>query len=130
MSRILRIVASLASWVLVVGCNRSGKPIMITLPDGFVGEFRIVKDSQTGQEPLERGRSLIYKIPESGILHVKDDRPFYRWHAESIYYESGKHVTCEALGTTAGRHSTGPSSSESSTKFDGTTHRWRVVDSP
>jgi hypothetical protein len=124
--RLLTIV-SITLLSFLAGCDRSGKPIVIVLPDGFTGEFQIVKDSRTGSEPLEKNGSWVFEIPADGTLRVKGDRPFYLWHNEVIRYKNGKSVNCEHLGTTAGRRSTGPNRFEGSTEFDGTTHQWRVV---
>jgi hypothetical protein len=127
MRRLFQIVASIIPVLLLAGCNRSGKPILIVLPDGFTGEFRIVKDSQNGREPVEENGSWVFEIPSDGTLRVKDDRPFYSFHEQVIRYKNGKSVRCEDLGTLAGSRPTGPNSSEASTDFDGTTHEWRVI---
>ncbi len=113
--------------LLLEGCNRSGKPILIVLPDGYTGEFRIVKDSRRCGELVERNGQWVFEIPADGTLYVKDDGPFYRWQSEAVRYKKGGTVRCEDLGTTAGSRSTGPNSSEASTSFDGTTHLWRVI---
>ena len=70
----------------------------------------------------------IFDIPSTGVLIVKDDHPFYRWHQEIHLYADGHPASLESLGTTAGTIQTGPGTSKGSTAHDGTTHRWRVVE--
>jgi len=72
----------------------------------------------------------IFEIPANGILVVNDDYPFYMWHQASYVYSDGRPAQVESLGTTAGTIQTGPGSSQSSTEYDGTTHRWKVADAP
>src|SRR5262245_21524687 len=111
---------------VVPGCRDSGKTVLLILPNGFRGEFQVVKDATQGADPVERNGEGVFEIPPSGVLIVKDDRPFYRWHSERARYANGQPVAVEGLGVLAGNRSTGPNSSESSTDFDGTTHTWRV----
>jgi hypothetical protein len=70
----------------------------------------------------------VFDIPPGGALVVSDDGPFYRWHEETFVYSDGRPARVESLGTEAGSVVTGPGSSRSSTEYDGTTHRWRVID--
>jgi hypothetical protein len=115
-----------AALSLASGCSDSGKPIRFVLPNDFKGEFCVVKDSVNGADLTERNGEWVFEIPPDGVLKVKNDRPLYRWHAQSASYADGREVACDDLGTRAGARSTGPNSSESSTNFDGTTHTWRV----
>jgi hypothetical protein len=111
---------------VVAGCSDSGKPVLLIVPNGFRGEFQVVKDSAQGADPVERNGEWVFEIPPSGVLRVKDDSPFYRWHSERARYANGQPASVEGLGVRAGSRSTGPNSSEGSTDFDGTTHTWRV----
>jgi len=112
-----------AALMAAAGCSSSGKPVLFVLPAGFRGEFRVVKDSAQGAELVERGGEWVFEIPPSGVLRVKDDRPFYRWHVERARYPDGRAVTIEGVGTRAGFSA---SQGDSSTDYDGTTHTWRV----
>ena len=111
---------------VVAGCSDSGKPVLFILPNGFKGEFQIVKDSSNGVDLVEQNGEWVFNIPPSGRLKVKDDRPFYRWHSERARYANGQSVSCEGGETRAGSRSTGPNGLEGSTDFDGTTHTWRI----
>ena len=124
--RFIYFTFGLAVLLLASGCSDSGKPIWLILPNDFKGEFRIVLDSVNGVNLIERNGVWEVEIPPSGVLMVRNDRPFYRWHAEGCRYADGRIVAYQDLGTRAGTRSTGPNSSEGSTDFDGTTHRWRV----
>src|SRR4051812_17496848 len=86
----------------LAGCNRSGKPIMIVLPDGYRGEFRIVKDSEHGRELVQHNDWWVFDIPEDGTLYVKDDWPFYRWHGFTVRYRNGRTASTAERGTTPG----------------------------
>jgi hypothetical protein len=99
---------------------------LFILPNHFKGEFHVVKDSIRGEDLVERNGEWVFEIPTSGVLKVKNDQPFYLWHAVRFRYADGQAVDCEGLGVKLGSHSTGPNSSEGSTEFDGTTHSWRV----
>lgn len=123
---VIRFAALITLIFLLAGCSRSGKPILIVLPDGFTEEFWIVKDLHSGLELREENGFWVFEIPAEGVLYIKDDRPFYVWHHEVARYKSGQSVKYEDLGTLAGRRRTGHNSSESSTEFDGTTHHYRV----
>jgi hypothetical protein len=124
------VVAGLTTLGAFAGCSRSGKPVLIILPDSFKGEFQIVKDSKKGEELIEENGCWVFSIPPEGTLYVKNDRPFYLWHTEVIRYKKGGVVNCKDLGALAGSRRTGPMSEEASTDFDGTAHRWRVLDPP
>ncbi|WP_439624636.1 hypothetical protein [Gemmata sp.] len=110
------------------GCSNSGKPILFVLPNDFTGEFSVVKDSAHGAELVEQSVGWVIEIPPSGVLRVKDDRSFYRWHAERARYADGREVSYQHIGTMGGSRPT-PHGSEGSTDFDGTTHRYRVTGS-
>lgn len=109
--------------LIAAGCNNSGKPVLFVLPADFRGEFRIVKDSVGGVELVERNGEYVFEIPPSGVLRVKNDRPFYRWHVERAPYLDGRVVEIEGIGSAAGYN---PGKGGSSTEYDGTTHAWRV----
>jgi hypothetical protein len=111
------------AFITATGCNNSGNPVLFILPDGFRGEIQIIKDSVKGAEPAERGDWWVFEVPPSGVLRIKDDRMFYRWHAQRAQYSDGRAVSVELVGTRAG-FSAG--SGDYSTEYDGTTHTWRV----
>jgi hypothetical protein len=119
----------LVAFVLIaVGCSLTTQPIMVILPDGYVGEFRIVKDSANGQKLVQQNGWWVFEIPDDGTLYVHEDWPFYLWHSFSVRYRDGRPAAIEDLGTRAGSRSTGPNSIEFNGNFDGTTQHWRVLD--
>lgn len=122
------LLASLGPLFAAAYGNGSGRPIRVILSPGFVGEFSIVKDGKRGVtiEPTEG--VWVYRIPESGILFVRENAPFFRWHPPIQFVDArGSTVVVEPLETTAGSRPAGPGASSSSTDFDGTTHRWRAL---
>jgi hypothetical protein len=119
-------VLDIALLAVVPGCSDSGKPVLFILPNDFKGEFRIVKDATRGADLAERNGEWVFEFPARGVLKVKNDRPFYRWHSERARYADGRPVVVDGIGTLAGSRPTGPNSTESSTDLNGTTHIWRV----
>lgn len=105
----------------------SGRPIKIVLPDAYAGPFSIVKDRRRGAELASENGVWVFEIPADGVLVVKDDAPFYQWHAQWVVDRSGRDIQVRELGTRPGKIKTGANSSSASTDFDGTTHRWEVV---
>jgi hypothetical protein len=127
---ILCLAAAIGPFALSAYFNRPGKPVKIVLPEGFRGEFSIIKDREHGQDLKLRDGEWLFEIPAGGVLVVNDDRPFYRWHRESVVYSDGRPAMVESLGVAAGSITTGPGSSHASTDYDGTEHRWKVLDAP
>lgn len=126
----LCVAAALGPFVLAAYANRSGYPIRIVVPAGLRGEFSIVKDRVKGQELNLQGGAWVFEIPATGELVVNDDYPFYMWHQATYVYSDGRPARVESLGVSAGKIQTGPNSARASTEYDGTTHRWKVVDAP
>lgn len=127
---VLCLAAAIGPFALAAYANRSGNPIRVVLPVGYDGEFAIVKDRANGQDLKLRDGAWVFEIPADGELVVNDDSPFYRWHQTTFVYSSGRPARVESLGTKAGSIQTGPGSWRGSTEFDGTAHRWRVVNTP
>jgi hypothetical protein len=120
------VTAVLLATLWAGGCDSSGKWIVIVLPDGYRGEFRIVKDSEVGKDLVERDGKWVFEIPADGTLRVKDHSPFYQWHKMDYRFRDGTRAIVEDLGTRPAQRET-PSGFAWSTDWDGTTHTWRVV---
>ena len=104
-----------------------GRSIEIVVPDGFVGEARIVYDPQNGGQPDQSGFSYVFRIPTSGVLRVKDQSPFFRMHTESVRHEGGKKAKVRQAYAATGDPITRPDgSSFASTEMAGTTHVWVI----
>lgn len=127
---ILCIAAAIGPFALAAYYNQSGKPIRIVLPDGFRGDFLIVKDREKGQDLKLQDGEWLFEIPASGVLVINDDHPFCMWHQERFVYSDGRFAMVEILETTPGSIMTGRNSSIASTDYDGTTHHWKVLDAP
>ncbi|OAI39469.1 hypothetical protein AYO40_05735 [Planctomycetaceae bacterium SCGC AG-212-D15] len=96
----------------------STMPIKVILPTGYTGNFFIVRDRVLGQDLVQRDGFWVFEVPDSGILRIKDDDPFYQWHGEVVVDRGGHPVIVRDLGTS-------PGTSEGST--DGTTHGWEAI---
>jgi hypothetical protein len=127
MLRKLLVTGLLVLCHLQSGCSNSGNQILIVLPNFYNGEFRIVKDSQKGQALVKENDWWVFEIPRDGTIYVREVSPFYKWHSLSVRYKNGESVDYEDLGTSLGTRSMGPNTTEGSTDFDGTTHRWQVI---
>jgi hypothetical protein len=127
---ILCLAAAIGPFALSAYFNRPGKPVRIVLPEGFRGEFLIVRDREKGQDLKLQDGEWLFEIPASGVLVINDDHPFCMWHQERFAYSDGRSATVEILETTPGSIITGANSSIASTDYDGTTHHWKVLDAP
>lgn len=91
--RILRACLLLLS---VLGCclsceGKRGLDERFEVPDGFIGEARVIY-GQKGKPPIpiERGK-LVYRIPRNGVLKTSTSDPNYGGHqTEYIYQPSGR----------------------------------------
>jgi hypothetical protein len=117
---------TLSACLLCFGCSNSTYPILIILPNDYRGEFSIVKDDKNGQKLALTNNTWVLNIPDSGVLYVSDDRPFYKWHGCSFRYRDGRAVAVEDLGTRAGKRSVG-SDKTAFGDFNGTRHMWKVI---
>ena len=124
----LCLAAAVGPFALDAYERRSGKSIKVVLPSGFRGKFSIVKDRTKGRDLKLQNDVWVFEIPACGVLMVNDDSPFYRWHKETYVFADGHAAEVESLGSVAGSIQTGPGSSKGSMDYDGTTHRWRVMD--
>ncbi len=76
----------------LIGCSSPrGDLVKIIIPNDFQGVFKIVPDDE-GIVVEKQDDSFIYRIPESGILKVKNTAPFKVFHETLVEYESGKIV--------------------------------------
>jgi hypothetical protein len=124
----LCLVATVVPFALRAYIGRSGKPVTIVLPAGYEGEFSIVRHRTRGQDVRPKDGEWIFEIPENGVLVVKDDSPFYRWHKTYYLYADGSPAKVKSLGTSSGSSGTGPNAYSGSTDYDGTEHRFEVID--
>jgi hypothetical protein len=108
------------------GCARTATRIIIILPEGYAGVFRIEKDSANGQDLAKCVGVWEFKIPDEGLLLVKDLSPFHDWHEQIVEYPSGRPVAVTALDTRLGKRRVAPNREESSTQFDGTCFSWQT----
>ena len=76
--------------VMTSGCGKSDGTILhYVVPDGYTGYFWIVIDKEKGEVIKSTGRTYLIKIPESGILKVKDFSFRKGWHKLKGSYYSG-----------------------------------------
>jgi hypothetical protein len=126
------ILVPLFTALAMLGCGRS-RPIRIILPDQRPQSFSIVKDTKLG-EPLQlRDGYYEFRIPDSGVLYIRDDSPFYEFHKETVLYRDG--TVFDDSGrmydtvSEAGMKHVGDTW-VGSTDFEGTTHHWNLRESP
>ncbi len=75
----------------------------ISLPDGYSGPFAVVYGHPQGSDIELKSSQIKLRIPQSGVLLVKGDVPFDRWHRFSVaYVPSGEIAKCESLYDTRG----------------------------
>ena len=87
---ILMFIAIVLPFGMIAYYNRSGYPIVLVVTEGYQGPVRLIIDRQQGVEvPLVNGK-YTYRVPENGILVIKDDSPFRQWHSMTARYTNGK----------------------------------------
>ena len=98
------VLGCLAVYVIlfaIATINSQTSPIKVILPEGYTGTFSIVKDRIAGEDIVLREGFWVFETA-SGILRVKDDGPFYKWHGEVVVYSTGLPAKVKHLGTSAG----------------------------
>jgi hypothetical protein len=123
------LLAAISPFALATYANRTGSPIKIVLPVGFHGEFSIEKDRAHGQSLKRQDGVWLFEIPANGVLIVNNQKPFFMWHDETVIYSDGRAVQVQSLGVWAGSIPT-ENGAKGSTDYDGTSIRWKTVDTP
>lgn len=95
MRRFEMFVAALA--IAICGCGDRGAPVHFIFPNGFRGEVQLVFDPSNGDEIRLIDGRYVYRLPESGILHVRSFAPFERWHEETAAFDDGTTVPQDYL---------------------------------
>jgi hypothetical protein len=78
-----------------LGCHLgefSNPAVHYTLPDGYVGVFKIVLDESAGADVKPNGGRYTYEIPDEGILRVKDLESLRQMHEETAAYRNGNRI--------------------------------------
>ena len=83
-------LALAALFWLTRGCDRSGPPVEVVVPDAFIGPVFVILDETRGSDIPFRDGKYIVEIPPDGRLRVKSLGPFEGWHKETWRYASGK----------------------------------------
>jgi hypothetical protein len=87
--------------VLMGGCDRSGPPIDIIVPQGFTGPVWIVENPASGTViPLIRGRYRVV-VPPNGVVRVASLKPFEQWHALTVQYPDGTFIPTDTAADPA-----------------------------
>lgn len=83
----------LFSQVCAFSCNRVKREIHL-LPEGFVGSAFVIYKEATGVEDSIISKSVIYKIPKTGVLVVKNG-PYYvnTLNNKCFYYSRHDNLT-------------------------------------
>ena len=72
--------------------NQSGYPIVLVINDDYRGPVRLIIDQQNGVDISLKDETYTYVIPASGILVIKDDSPFGKWHSMTATYANGRSI--------------------------------------
>lgn len=83
----LSICLALSSQVCTFSCNRVNREIHL-LPEGFVGSAFVIYGEATGMEDSITGESVIYKIPKTGVLVVKNEPRYVNALYNMCFYYS------------------------------------------
>ena len=96
--------------------------IHFVVPDNFSGEIKLIQDSGSGVDLDTIDYTVV--VPDSGIVHIRDDDFMFRCYSTEARYESGRTASLESRGVTSGSlqgnvHGIGPN-------FEGNIHVWFV----
>ena len=130
----LRALLLLSLLMAMTGCDDSGTPIRVVLPNGYIGKFTVVKDSVHGVPLFLCEGTYEFVVPTGGVLAITDTHPFFRIAALTIQYHNGEVLlapnvpssSVQLIGVNAGFGQGSSSKTEGSTELDGTTISWTV----
>jgi len=75
-----------------LGCARRSPTIHYVLPDNYRGAFIVYTSRPEGTSLINKDGTYVCTIPNSGILEVKDEGPFYSWHGTTASFASGDEI--------------------------------------
>ena len=96
------IIAIFGVFGLIMYSNRSGTPIKLVVPDGFVGELTIRFDEVNGTPPIKDDGFWVYRLGDDGTLLTSDDSPFYQWHEFRVVFRDGRFIHDHGFQLTGG----------------------------
>lgn len=67
----LIIIIFLSSFLMMVGCNRSGEQEVVVVPKNFKGYVIVIFNQKNGQPVKYDGKKRVYEIPSNGILKTQ-----------------------------------------------------------
>lgn len=80
-------------WMLLstlgTGCERHSPLVHFILPQGFRGAIVVYVNQLDGLVLANTRGVYECRIPETGILKVRGEEPFYSWHRKRASYEDG-----------------------------------------
>ena len=97
------------------------------LPTGYRGGFKLIVDKKNGVEPKREGGKLVYVIPQSGVLKIRDDNLMGRYRTDSVRYADGTAVASSLLHP-LGIQTASPGPEKSFWWFIGTGEEFRLAE--
>ncbi len=97
------------------------------LPTGYRGGFKLIVDKKNGVEPKREGGKLVYVIPQSGVLKIRDDNLMGRYRTEAGRYADGTPMPSSLLHV-LGIQDVFPKGEESFWWFIGTIEEFRSAE--
>src|SRR5207245_2469197 len=64
----------------------------ITVPNGYRGAFIVYTGDPAGIELREVKGTYSCNIPESGVLRIRGEGPFYAWHGLKVSFANGDNI--------------------------------------
>lgn len=118
--------------ICTFSCNRIKREIHL-LPEGFMGSAFVIYGETTGVEDSIVGESVIYKIPKTGVLVVKNE-PYYvnTLYSKCFYYSKNDSLTaiCNYHNSEPEGRCISEVNNYSSGVFNGLEYRQVIVGSP
>lgn len=96
----LCVVVLVVSMVYGAWDNRSRKPVVFVVPDGFTGyQIELIEDPDNGIDVALVDGAWVFNVPASGSLRIRSREMLMLPHTESCRFAGGKLCTVEAVGT-------------------------------
>lgn len=71
--RKLKLIGYVLICILLSACNfNNNTPVMFHIPENYSGRFVVVYEENCGIDPAQESDSLIYIIPDNGVLILRD----------------------------------------------------------
>jgi hypothetical protein len=87
--RIVKLLLVYAVTHTGLGCQSQSGRVHFIVPNGYRGAVLIYTNQPDGITLEVRDGRYVCEIPETGILRIKGNGPFYKWHSTTASFANG-----------------------------------------